>query len=209
MPESICEMPMRLAPLTGVYGLSFVFMMMATALALACLRRSRLELLWLILLPFLVFLAALPPAQRGREAALLTQPNISETEEWTPESIDRMQRRQVVLTIARRAGGNERPPSIVVWPEVPAPLYYEEDPRFRGYADNLARATNAHLLIGLVAHTVGGAPLNSAALISPAGGLVSRYDKVNLVPSANMCRGPWASPTRFRPNSATSCRASA
>ena len=93
------ELPMRLAPLTGVYGLSFVFMTMATALALAALRRSRLELLWLILLPFLIFLPHLPPAQRGRETALLTQPNISETEEWTPESIDRMQREQVALTM--------------------------------------------------------------------------------------------------------------
>ena len=183
------EMPMRLAPLTGVYGLSFVFMTMATALALAALGRSRLELLWLILLPFLVFLPPLPPAQRGHETALLTQPNISETEEWTPESIDRMERRQVILTMRGAQLESKQPPSIVVWPEVPAPLYYDEDPRFRSYADNLAQATQAYLLIGLVAHTAGGAPLNSAALISPAGGLVSRYDKVNLVPFGEYV--PW------------------
>jgi apolipoprotein N-acyltransferase len=183
------DLPLRLAPITGVYGLSFVFMTMATALALAALRRSRLELLWLILLPFLVFLPPLPPAQRGRETALLTQPNISETEEWTLESIDRMQREQVALTIRGALVETRRPPSIVVWPEVPAPLYYEEDPRFRSYADNLARATRAYLLLGTVAHTPGGAPLNSAALISPAGGLVSRYDKVNLVPFGEYV--PW------------------
>jgi apolipoprotein N-acyltransferase len=182
-------MPLRLAPLTGVYGLSFVFIMMATGLALAALRRSRLELLWLILLPFLVFLPQLPPAQRGHETALLTQPNISETEDWTPASIDRMQREQVALTMRGVLVETQRPPSILVWPEVPAPLYYEEDPRFRSYADNLARATRAYLLIGLVAHTAGGAPLNSAALISPAGGLISRYDKVNLVPFGEYV--PW------------------
>jgi apolipoprotein N-acyltransferase len=176
------EIPMRLAPLTGVYGLSSVFMTMAAALALAALGRSRLELLWLILLPFLIFLPHLPPAQRGRETALLTQPNISETEEWTPESIDQMQREQVALTVRGVLAETRRPPSLVVWPEEPAPLYYEEDPRFRSYADNLARATHAYLLIGLVAHTPGGAPLNSTALISPAGSLISRYDRVNLVP---------------------------
>jgi len=180
---------MRLAPITGVYGLSFVFMAMATALALAALRRSRLELLWLILLPFLIFLPHLPPAQRGRETALLTQPNISETEEWTPESIDRMQREQVALTMRGVMVETKRPPSMVVWPEVPAPIYYEEDPRFRSYANNLARATRAYLLIGTVAHTPGGAPLNSAALISPEGGLISRYDKVNLVPFGEYV--PW------------------
>jgi len=183
------EVPMRLAPLTGVYGLSFVFMTMATGLALAFLRRSRLELLWMILLPFLVFLPPLPPAQRGRETALLTQPNISETEEWTSESIDQMQREQVALTMRGVLVETERPPSMVVWPEVPAPLYYEEDPRFRSYVDNLARATHAYLLIGTVAHTPAGAPLNSAALISPEGGLISRYDKVNLVPFGEYV--PW------------------
>jgi apolipoprotein N-acyltransferase len=181
--------PMRLAPITGVYGLSFLFMTMATALALAALGRSRMELLWLILLPFLIFLPPLPPAQRGRQTALLTQPNISETEEWTHESVDRMEREQVDLTMRGVLVEAGRPPSIVVWPEVPAPLYYEEDPRFRSYADNLARATHAYLLIGMVAHTAGGAPLNSAALISPAGGLVSRYDKVNLVPFGEYV--PW------------------
>jgi apolipoprotein N-acyltransferase len=95
----------------------------------------------------------------------------------------------VALTLRGALVETRQPPSIVVWPEVPAPLYYEEDPRFRSYADNLARATQAYLLIGLVAHTAGGAPLNSAALISPEGGLVSRYDKVNLVPFGEYV--PW------------------
>jgi sulfide:quinone oxidoreductase len=63
--------PLRLAPFTGVYGISFAFMMMATALGLALLRRSRLELLWLLPLLFLVFLPEMPSALRGREAALL------------------------------------------------------------------------------------------------------------------------------------------
>lgn len=181
--------PLRLAPFTGVYGLSFVFMMMATALALALLRRSRLELLWLVLLPMLVFLPRMPPAERGRETALLAQPNISETEPWTPQSADQMQRDQVALTMRGVLVETRRPPSIVVWPEVPAPLYYDEDERFRNYVDELARATRAYLLLGVVAHTPGGAPLNSATLVSPAGVAISRYDKVNLVPFGEFV--PW------------------
>ncbi|HEY2017824.1 MAG TPA: apolipoprotein N-acyltransferase, partial [Bryobacteraceae bacterium] len=182
-------LPMRLAPFTGVYGLSFVFAMTSTALALAWLRRPRRELLWLLPLPLLVLLPPMPAAERGRDTALLTQPNISETEEWTTESVDRMQRRQVALTMEGALQANEQPPSIVVWPEVPAPLYYYEDDRFRTYVDSLARTLRAHLLIGIVAHAPDGAPLNSAVLISPEGGAVSRYDKVNLVPFGEFV--PW------------------
>ena len=184
-------LPLRLAPYTGVWGLSFVFMMMATALALALLRRPRLHLAWLLILPFLIFLPRLPDARRARETAVLVQPNISEAAEWTPVSVERMHRELVTLTM--RAVGSEedggRRPSIVAWPEVPAPLYYEDDPRFRDYANGLARATGAWLLAGVVAHTPDGAPLNSAQLVSPAGEPVSRYDKVNLVPFGEFV--PW------------------
>jgi apolipoprotein N-acyltransferase len=176
------ELPMRLAPYTGVYGLSFVFMLMATALALALLRRSRLELAWLAALGVLLLLPSLPQAERGNDTALLTQPNISETEDWTPQSVDRMEHRLVSITMRGAMTGNGQPPSILVWPEVPAPLYYDEDERLRTYVDELARATRAYVLAGEVAHTPEGAPLNSAVLVSPAGAPVNRYDKVNLVP---------------------------
>jgi apolipoprotein N-acyltransferase len=182
-------LPMRLAPYTSVYGLSYVFMVMATCMALAVLRRPRPHLMWLLPLPFLIFLPTLPDARRGRETAVLVQPNISEDTQWTPESVDRMQRNLVALSLrAVMTGGDERP-ALVVWPEVPAPLYYDDDPRLRSYVDDLARAANTNLLLGVVAHTPQGAPLNSAILVSPEGRLVTRYDKVNLVPFGEFV--PW------------------
>ncbi len=182
------NIPMRLAPFTGVYGLSFMFALMAASLAMAVMRRPRVELLWLAPILLLPLLPPMPPAERGREAALLLQPNISETEQWTAESVDAMKRRQVMLSL-RGALSEPEQPSIIVWPEVPAPLYYFEDPVLRGYVNNLARATHAYVLLGIVAHTSAGAPLNSAALISPEGEPVSRYDKVNLVPFGEFV--PW------------------
>lgn len=181
--------PLRIAPFTGVYGLSFVFMTMATALALAVLQRPRRELLWLAPLPLLMLLPAMPPAQAGHDTALLVQPNISETEDWTEQSVERMQLEQVALTARGALTGTEPPPSIVVWPEVPAPLYYYDDPRFRNYVDTLARTIHAYLLIGIVAHRPDGVPLNSAVLVSPEGVPISRYDKVNLVPFGEFV--PW------------------
>jgi apolipoprotein N-acyltransferase len=181
--------PMRLAPFTGVYGISFVFALMAAALALAAVRRPRVELLWLALVLLVALLPQLPPAERGQETALLVQPGISETEQWNAESIDAMKRRQVTLSLRGALAEPGQPPSIIVWPEVPAPLYYFDDPVLRDYVDKLARASRAYVVLGIVAHAPGGAPLNSAALISPEGLPVSRYDKVNLVPFGEFV--PW------------------
>jgi apolipoprotein N-acyltransferase len=181
--------PMRMAPYTGVYGLSFVFVTMATGLALAILRRPRRELLWLAPLLLLPLLPAMPPAQAGQDAALLVQSNISETQEWNPEILSQTVREQAAITLRGALQPGLRRPSIVVWPEVPAPYYYEDDAGFREYVDHLARLTQAYLLVGVVAHTPKGAPLNSAQLISPTGSALTRYDKVNLVPFGEFV--PW------------------
>jgi len=181
--------PMRLAPYTGVYGLSFVFVTMAAALALAILRRPRRELLWLAPLLLLPLMPAVPAPLPGQEAALLVQSDISETQEWSPEILIQTVREQAALTLRGALQAGVRAPSIVVWPEVPAPYYYEEDAGFREYVNNLARMTQAYVLLGTVAHTPKGAPLNSAQLISPSGSPISRYDKVNLVPFGEFV--PW------------------
>ena len=185
------SIPLRLAPFTGVYGLSFVFVMMSAALALALLRRPRLELAWLAVLPLLFLLPALPPAERGRDSALLVQPDISVTEDWTPESLNSIERQQVMQTLRGVFEERAHPPSIVAWPEDPGPFYYYEDPHFRAYVDNLARAAHVWLLLGIVAHAPDGAPLNSATLVSPDGQPVSRYDKVNLVPFGEFVPAPF------------------
>ena len=183
------DVPMRLAPYTSVYGLSFVFLVTAASLALAILKRPRLQLFWLLALPFLTFLPHLPDARRGRETAVLLQPNISEDEQWTSASVDRMQRRLAMLSLrAVMAGGDDRP-SLVVWPEVPAPLYYDADPNLQAYVADLARAAKTYLLLGVVTHTPQAALLNSAILVAPDGRLLTRYDKVNLVPFGEFV--PW------------------
>jgi len=183
------SLPMRLAPITGVYGLSFLFALMSAALAIAILRHPTRQLAWLLPVLLLGLLPPLPPVQRGTDTAVLLQPNISETEEWTATSVDEMQRNLVDLSLGGVFSAGGRPPSIVVWPEVPAPLYYYDDPRFRSYLDTLAREIHAYLLVGIVAHAPDGAPLNSAVLVSPSGIAISRYDKVNLVPFGEFV--PW------------------
>ncbi len=183
------SLPMRLAPITGVYGISFVFAMLSAALALSFLRRPRLQLAWLAALPGLFLLPKMPLRVPGAQSAVLVQPNISEAEQWTAESADRMQQRQIYLSVWAAHALPRPKPELIVWPEVPAPLYYNEDARFRGHVNDMARALNTYVLFGDVGRTPDRQPLNSALLISPAGIEVAQYDKVNLVPFGEFV--PW------------------
>lgn len=178
--------PMRAAPFTGVWGLSFIFAMTGCALALVALRRPRWQLGWLLLLPPLFLFPRLPDPAPGQETAALVQPNIDESADWTERWVASVHRRLASLTMA---GSRGREGSLVVWPEIPAPMYYYESSRFRSEMDNLARTARAWLLFNVVPHTPEGAPLNSAVLLSPEGQLVGRYDKMNLVPFGEFV--PW------------------
>jgi apolipoprotein N-acyltransferase len=164
--------------------------MMNAALALVTLRRPRIELAWLFALLFLTLLPHVPDARRPREGAVLVQPGVSETVDWDAAAVERLERALVKVSLdAVKASAPGPTPAVIVWPEVPAPLYYQEDPGFRNAVDGLARDSGAWVLTGTVAHNPGGAPLNSAVLVAPPGTLVSRYDKVNLVPFGEFV--PW------------------
>jgi apolipoprotein N-acyltransferase len=69
----------------------------------------------------------------------------------------------------------------VVWPELPAPLYYYDDPAFKSIARDVARRHD-FFLFGTVAYTADHRPLNSGVLLARDGHEIGRYDKVNLVP---------------------------
>lgn len=176
------SVPMRLAPFTGVYGLSFVFAALGTMFALILLRRPRMQLVWAAPLVLMVALPPLPEPEQPTRSAVTIQPNIPERDDWTPELARSTQQRMEYLTLQSALSVNEPKPPLVLWPEVPAPVYYFEDTPFRDRVNAMARLTGAHVLIGTVAHNERGAPLNAALMISPAGGPMGRYDKMFLVP---------------------------
>jgi len=181
------SIPLRLAPITGVYGLSFLFALMSTAVTLACLRRPRVQIapVLMILIPFA--LPALVEEQRGTASALLVQPNIPDDQVWTPASFDAtIQQLQLLSMIS--GSDPARQPDVLVWPEVPAP-FYDNTPEIAEAARRAGKGGRTYFLSGVVGRAEDGQPLNSAALWSPEGVVVSRYDKVNLVPFGEFV--PW------------------
>ena len=139
-------------------------------------------MLWLALLPGLLLLPKLPDAAKGEESLVVMQPNIAMEQQWSRALVDSTTDQLAYLSMASALAAGELEPQLIVWPEVPAPFYYDSDARFRDSANNLARLTRTGFLFGTVAFTSDGSPLNSAQLVSAAGEPVARYDKNFLVP---------------------------
>ena len=181
----------RLAPFTGVYGLSFVLALIAVSIV-------KRQFAWLALLIVPAFLPALPSAKSTSQTALVVQPNIPEEEQWTEASIQQLDRRLARLSTP------QRPVDFVVWPEVPAPIY-NGDPMLPSIAAN----AHAAFLAGVVSRAPDDAPLNSALLLSPQGQFISKYDKVNLVPFGEFVPWPFELVTRKISSEAGDYRAGA
>jgi apolipoprotein N-acyltransferase len=178
---------LRLAPVTGVWGLSFVFALMSASIAAVILRRHRLASGWLLLLIILFVLPDIPAPQRGVASAVIVQPNMDDETLWTPELVDRTEQHLKILSLAPVLS-RDRSVDLILWPEAPAP-FYADDPKFTSFVASITKAAGTSLLAGVVGRAPDHAPLNSAMLTGPDGSVVSRYDKVNLVPFGEFV--PW------------------
>lgn len=167
-------LPLRLAPITGVYGISFVFAMLAAGVAVVLLRYPR-NFLWpLAAIGLLYLLPRVPQDHAMVQGAVTVQPNIDPEMIWTEGSQKHTERDLGLISDAW-------PAKLVVWPELPAPFYFYDDPVFHDEAEKIARK-HGYFLFGTVAFNAQRQPLNSAVLLGPDGREIGRYDKVNLVP---------------------------
>jgi len=179
----------RIASFTGVYGLSFEVMIVNAAFAAAFLfrREKRTQLLLAAVAAALVLQAGSlvsPPEFPADRHALLLQANIPilQSSDWTKDYFT-----TTLRDLSRKSSApGATTPDLIVWPESPAP-FYTGDPLFRDAISNVARDDQAWVIAGGIGvlNASQAEPTeiyNSAALVSPAGGWVGRYDKVHLVP---------------------------
>jgi apolipoprotein N-acyltransferase len=186
----------RLATITGVYGLSFEIMLVNTVFAAAFLvgrdKRKVILIEAVIVAAALQLLALIRPAPlRTNHTAVLVQANIPilPSEQWTLQYYQSTINDLSRLSLPAAVPGAPRP-DLVVWPESPAP-FYVTDARFRDAIAAVAEKDHAYVVAGSLgsergaAEAPAGVPTlfyNSAALMSPTGQWVARYDKIHLVP---------------------------
>ena len=180
----------QIATVTGVYGVSFAILVVNSAFAAALLlprgrRATMFACSLLAAVGLQLGVLAQPPADFATHSARLVQQNIPilDSADWTVEYYDRTLADLEYLSAAPPAGGAPAP-SLIVWPESPAP-FYTNDSRFQQTVSALAIQTRAYVVAGSLTPVPRGnttALLNSAALVEPSGRWRARYDKIHLVP---------------------------
>lgn len=185
----------RIATLAGVYGLSFEILLVNSVFAAAFLapRAPRKRLLVAACVAAVILQAGqlmAPPRAAADHTALLVQPDIPilEGAMWTKEYFQGTLRDLTALSLHPEGEKSEKRYDLIVWPESPAP-FYTNDPMFREAVSALAKQSQTWVVAGAIGITPamhsGGTNsqiFNSAALVSPQGEWLGRYDKVHLVP---------------------------
>jgi len=196
----------HLAPVTGVYGISFVLIAGNVLFAAALLARSlhmhvRIGVgacLFAILLQLGSFT---PPKPSPTSAyAVMLQPNLDVGvdniwlgPEWDENVSWIMEQSQRTCTpayagmptadaklLTPECGKNVPPPGLIAWPEAPS-SFISDDPRTIAMMRTVATTAHAPMIVGMFGHDATGT-YNSGVVTAPDGSSLGRYDKIHLVP---------------------------
>ncbi len=188
------DMPlvMRIASLTGVYGLTLLTVLAASLPMLCCaaargkqavlLPCAAVFALWAILIPAASFLQGGVDKPQMLKVRIV-QPNIAQKMKW-----DQFQSLQVLqdhleLTHAAYKG---KPPQVVIWPEAAVPFRLDALSEGMRLLIKGALPLGAILIAGAVrvedAAQEGRIPHNSVLALDAEGNVIASYDKHHLVP---------------------------
>jgi len=184
----------QIADICGVFGLTFLIVL-ANVVLYRALRavsgagvpypvKSALVLLILLIATLFYGFNRLNGGESASQAPLriaLIQGNIPQDVKWSPAFQDKSIAIHERLTREAALNGVD----LVVWPESAIPFFFQDEPRQAERIRNLARELSTSMLVGSPAHELRNGKrvfLNSAFMISPAGEVTGRSDKIHLVP---------------------------
>lgn len=181
------------ANLGGVYAVSFLLASTATTLAFVLVAPSRrassiaMAGTLVLFLGNIVYGVATMPAAATAEGGLellAVQPDIEVLgPEATADDVYEAHR-EALERLGRLSAPAEgvAPVDIVVWPEIPVGIQFEDDALARWIATRAAASNDGHVLVNALGVTGGDGHTNSAILVGPDGTMRGQYDKVRLLP---------------------------
>jgi len=184
----------QMADITGVYGLSFVIILVNASLYKVILQWSKrtfplreIAITILLLLGSLIYgylrMGAVD-RQTIQNPSLkigLVQGNIDQSIKWNPSF------QKETMKIYERLSFKvaERKPDLIFWPETATPFFFQDEKEFQPMVLDIPKKTDAFLLFGTPSYKIERGKVhhyNSALLVSPSGELKGKYDKIHLVP---------------------------
>lgn len=180
---NITDETMQAAHFISIYGLSFLFVLAATAPALLLQKQRLFAGFCTLLLPALLYgcghfrLANSPQASTDIPIRIV-QANIAQNQKWSDET--RMQGFVKHLELSRGAKSG----AVIIWPETSSPFFLNEEPEALAMMDKTIGKTQALITGTLRVQREGEYPThlwNSMQVIQK-GQIIATYDKARLVP---------------------------
>jgi apolipoprotein N-acyltransferase len=198
----------QIASFAGVYGVSYLIVMVNTILcelSVYLLRRNQshddgkllprytrsIGFIGILLLSGSILYGFHILSQNEEEnfiAVAVVQGNIPQHRKWDPDFM--RQNLETHITLSKEASATSSP-SLIVWPESSIPETFTKNIYLMQKISLLAKELKTYLLIGTGHRPKFGSRefrekhyFNSAFLLSPDGGMVNRYDKIQLLPFA-------------------------
>jgi len=184
----------QMADVTGVYGPSFVLLLVNATVFWVVRQWSRrtfpfreIVITVVVLLGFLIYgylKMEVVDRQTVRNSPLkvgLVQGNIDQSIKWD-ESFQK-ETLQIYEKLSFKVV--EEKPDLIIWPETATPFFFQDAKEYQPLVLSIPKKTRAFLLFGSPSYKIQKGKVNhynSAYLASPSGELVGKYDKIHLVP---------------------------
>jgi apolipoprotein N-acyltransferase len=179
----------QMAEVTGVYGVSWLIMLVNVGLYLALkswkrgpsmnmgVRFLSVTMLVLVLWAGYGSFALNRTDKASSLTVALIQGNIEQAIKWNPvyQKVVMSKYKELTLKAAKSK------PQLIIWPETATPFFYNQHHAGAQFMQDLARQAQTPILFGSP-FTENATHYNSAYLVSETGDTRGRYDKIHLVP---------------------------
>lgn len=185
----------RSAKWGGVYAVSALIVTVNAALAVALLKRRKVDLALAAAVLALVAVVIYASQYRARSEVsrmfpsppslyvIAIQPNVPMTIVKSLDELKILRERHLAMsTTALQSLPNDNVPRLVIWPESPMNFSYSTDSELKSVLAKFTQDNHTFLLLNSLEPAPDDGSYNSAILLNEEGRLISQYDKIRLMP---------------------------